>query len=130
MTDIDKLAAELYRARQSLKKTGDLISVLQEQLAEAIAADKDEGSKTQTTEHWKITVTKKLNRRVIEEDLENALNQLPQPLVNRLIHWKPALDLKEWRYVQDNEPEYALALADNIETKPGKPYVTVKPAGE
>jgi hypothetical protein len=113
-----------------LRKTSDLVSLLQEKIAEAIASEKQEGSVTTTTEHWKITCTRKLNRRVIEEDLENALNQLPQPLVNRLIHWKPALDLKEWKYIQSNEPQYADLLSNNIETRPARPYVTVKPAGE
>jgi hypothetical protein len=87
---------------------------------------KEEGAAKFNTENFTITTTGKLNRSIDESKLAELQNAIPQPLFDRLFNYKPALNLRELRYIEQNEPEYYKTVSKVITTKPGKPSLKIE----
>ena len=128
--ELSILVDRLFNAKRALDSAAENVKLLQRQVAEALDTGKTEGTdkaEVSTADHtYKVTVTRKVMRTLDADLLEQALPALPQPLVNRLIHYRPQLDTREWKYICDNEPEYAAQLADAVTTRPASPYVKVE----
>lgn len=90
----------------------------------AIVGAKDEGSLTVNTDHFKVTTTGRITRTLDAKKVDNL--SLPAPLLARLFTWQPKLNLREARYVENNEPDHWKVLATAITTKPGKASVKVE----
>ena len=87
----------------------------------------DEGNTRQNTDAYKITTTGKLNRRVDIDALTALADDIPEPIIARLIRHKAEVDTRELRYLQDNEPELYSIIAEAVTVKPAKPVVSVVP---
>jgi hypothetical protein len=85
---------------------------------------KPEGTAKAETEYFKVQVATKLNRTISDDTALAAA--LPAPIASRLVRYKAALDLKELRHLQDNEPELYAKAAEFITAKPAKPTVRVE----
>lgn len=90
-----------------------------------VLAHPTEGTTTAAVGLYTIKVTGKVTRELDPDKVAGLDAQIPAPLLNRVITYKPSLDLREYRYMQENEPEYFQALAAAVTTKPAKPTVAV-----
>ncbi len=91
----------------------------------AVIAHGLEGTTTAAVGLYTIKVTGKVTRELDPDKVAGLDAQIPAPLLNRVITYKPSLDLREYRYMQEHEPEYFQALASAVTTKPAKPTVAV-----
>lgn len=125
----DEKINELAQAYQVLKEQESHLKVemqtISDQLVELVGT-KEEGSVSAKTDAFKVTVTGKLNRSLDADKVQALASTLPAPLYNRLFKFKPSLDLKEMRYVQNNEPDFWAHIAPAITAKPGKPSLKVE----
>ena len=87
---------------------------------------KDEGTQSFNTDNYKISTTGKINRTVDAKKVEEIAQQLPEPLYNRLFKFKPSLDLKEYRYIENNEPQYHKIVSRAVTAKPAKPTLKIE----
>ena len=74
----------------------------------------------------KATIRTSMRRTVDAEVLAGIAAQIPEAIGKRVIRWKPDVDLRELRYLQNNEPEIYATLAQAITAKPAKPSVTIE----
>lgn len=74
----------------------------------------------------KATIRTSMRRTVDADILATIGPQIPEAIGKRVIRWKPDVDLRELRYLQNNEPEIYATLAQAITAKPAKPSVTIE----
>jgi len=84
----------------------------------AITDAKEEGSETTTTDHYKVTTTARLIRKIDFKVYDQIVDQIPEQL--RPIKIKRELDSAGCKWLAANEPDVYRKLAVAIETKPGK----------
>lgn len=77
---------------------------------------------------YRVTVTTKLNRALDVEKLADLDKKIPAAILRRLVDYKPTLNLRELRYVEQNEPEHYKAFSQALTVKPAKPSVKVEVA--
>jgi phage baseplate assembly protein W len=92
----------------------------------ALVGSKPEGSETHETEYYRITVTGNVRRSVDAAALAAVQSEIPQAIFDRVFKYEPKLDLREMRYVQNNEPGIYSTIAQAITAKPGKPTIKVE----
>lgn len=85
---------------------------------------REEGSATHEAGEYKVRVTGKLNRTLDQGAWEAIAPHIPEHL--RPVQYRPALDAKGLRYLEDHEPEVYRQVVEAIVTKPGKPAIEVK----
>ena len=85
---------------------------------------KEEGSQTHDAGDYKITVTGKLNRKLNADKWREIEDSIPEAL--RPVEYKPSLDARGLRYLENNEPDIYRQVCQAIETKPAKPSITIK----
>lgn len=90
-----------------------------------ITGCREEGSETITTDTGlKITVTGKLNRTLDAATWAELESVIPEAL--RPVVYKPSLELKGLRYLENNEPDIFAIVSKAITTKPAKPSISIK----
>lgn len=94
-------------------------------LLDAVGA-KEEGSTTIPVGNYKVTTTGKINRSLDAEAWDQIKTQIPEPLANRLVRYKPDINLREFRYVETNEPDWFAIIAKAVTSKPAKASVKVE----
>lgn len=125
LSKLEELAGQWRDAKRAEERARDERVNVEQQII-ALTGCKEEGSKTHEAGDFKITVTGKLNRKLdlpIWRDIES---KIPENL--RPVTYKPSLDLKGLRYLQNNEPEIYAIAAKAIETKPAKTAINIKEA--
>lgn len=85
---------------------------------------KDEGSATHHADGYKITITGRMNRTLDRAAWESIAPDIPENL--RPVEYKPSLDVKGLRYLQQNEPALYAKAAEAITAKPGKAAVKIE----
>lgn len=126
LPDIKALTEQYVAAKAHLKTAQQICSEAESALIAAIG-HKDEGSLTiHVDDKWKVTTTGKINRTVSGQIWDEVKGKIPAPLANRLVRFKPEVNLKELRYVELNEPEWFAIIAPAITAKPAKPALEVK----
>lgn len=75
---------------------------------------------------FKVTVRCSVTRSVDAKALAEIAPQIPEPIAKRLFRWKPELDTRELRYLQNNEVELYGVVAQAITTKAAKPSISVE----
>lgn len=88
----------------------------------------DEGTTRQADGALVAVIRTSLRRSVNTEALTRIAPKIPEAIGKRLLRWKPELDTKELRYVQNNEPQVYALLAEAIQVKPAKPSITLEVA--
>ena len=89
-----------------------------------ITGSKQEGSETHKAGEFKVTVTGKMTRTLDADLWESIKDSIPENL--RPVSYKPSLELKGLRYLQNNEPEIYAIAARAIEMKPAKTAISIK----
>lgn len=88
-----------------------------------VAAGKTEGSVTERTDEWKITVTASVTRSTDTAGLQRDWQSLP-PIVQAAFRWKSEVVLGELRKLDDDA---AAVAARYITAKPASPSLDIKP---
>jgi hypothetical protein len=115
---IQAKAAEIAANLRRLEAERDVLHLLGEIDAE--------GTHKSTSGNYTVTVRSSMNRTIDRDVLTQIAPQIPEQIAKRLFRWKLELELRELRYVQDNEPELYGIVAQAITMKPAKPAVTVE----
>lgn len=125
-----KSQASLHQAMQdwlSAKAVEDNAKearIAAEEAVVAILGCKEEGSETHKQYGYKVTITGRVNRTIDQSAWDSVADKIPSHLSP--IKYKPALDLKGLRYLQQNEPGIYRIAAEAITATPGKPSVKIE----
>ena len=87
---------------------------------------KDEGSQTYKPDGYKVTITGKINRTLDPASWDSVAGKIPPHLSP--VKYKPTLDTRGLKYLQQNEPDLYRIVAEAITAKPGKPAIKVEKA--
>ncbi len=117
---MEAMAAEAL-ARQARRKIGDEIAAL-------VAADRDEGTVSRDAGRWRVTVTKKLSRRLDLKKWEEVRRLVPEGL--EPVRCKVELDLRKYRAIAQANPALLATINRAVITKPAAPSVSVEPIEE
>lgn len=123
MTDISELSAQWIAARHDEDSAKSRRVAIEDAIVSAVGA-KPEGETTRRHGDYKITPTGKMTRKLDADKWAEIEHSVPEPL--RPVSYRPALDAKGLKYLQDNEPDVYRIVAQAIETKPAKTAVSVK----
>ncbi len=121
---LDSLSSE-YLAIKRVESQAKAEALELEKQIIKIVGEKEEGTTNCETLQYKVSTTGKLNRKLEVEALNQVRHLLPEAIFNRLIQVKPAIDLKELRYVESNEPDLYKIIAQAITTKPAKTSIKI-----
>jgi hypothetical protein len=117
---IDRYAGKIIELKERESELAAVRKELEEELATAIATQ-EEGTDTEKTAIYKITVTSKLNRTLDYPAYLAIENDIPEGV--RCVRMKPELDLKKLRAMEMVRPGFS---AQFITSKPSKPSVKVE----
>ena len=117
---IDKYADKILELKERESELADIRKELETELAAAIATQ-EEGTDTEKTSRYKITVTSKLTRTLDYPAYLAIENDIPEGV--RCVRMKPELDLKKLRAMEMVRPGFS---AQFVTTKPSKPSVKVE----
>jgi len=126
MTRIDEIAQQWREAKAAEEAARQARLEAEKLLLECMGKLADEGKQHQDTTWFRVTVTTRINRKVDSEILEKIQDQIPLPIRANVLRYKPELDLKEMRYLQNNEPALYAILAQAITATPAKPSISVE----
>lgn len=118
---LEKLCADWLKAKQVETAANDLRLNIEEQIV-ALTGKKDEGAKTVDAEGYKLTITGKISKKMDWAKWEAIKSQIPDLL--HPVKFKPEVDEKGVKYLQQNNPEIYALLP--LEVKPAKTSVEVK----
>lgn len=98
----------------------------EKQLLAALGEIDAEGTTNVEAGSYKVTIRCTVNRAFDHDVLKRVRRALPEEIDRRLIRWKPEVDLKELRYLQNNEVELYGVVAQAITMKPAKPSISIE----
>ena len=122
---LDMLSTEYLALKRVEAKAKAEMPELEKQII-AIVGEKEEGTTNCETLQFKISTTGKINRKLEVDALNGVRHLIPEAIFNRLINVKPAIDLKELRYVEANEPQIYSIIARAITSKPAKTAIRIE----
>ena len=102
----------------------DTIQQVNEALLDRITNQFDEGSNTVHVEGFKITTVAKLNRKLDAKVWEKIKNDVPEKYRD-VVTYKPAINLKRLRMVEEMKPEVFAKIAEALTTSPATTAVKV-----
>lgn len=127
-TELDLAAQELREAELNLKTAQERRDRAMLRVVELVGV-KDEGTTSIKTGFFKISATAKLIRSLDESKLAALQSQVPPELFEKVVEYKPSLNLKALRAVEQANPAAYRVFAQAITVKPGKPSVKVELLG-
>lgn len=122
---LDELAYDYETAKQGVEFARQQLDDAERALLASVPVEL-EGSTTTATEFYKITTTGKLTRTLDPDALAQVRVVVPDAVFLRVIRFKPELSLRDYRYLEANEPAFYRAFADCITTKPAKTAIKVE----
>lgn len=122
---IDELAYDYEMAKQAVAYAKTQLDQAEAALVAAVPCEL-EGSLTTESDFYKITTTGKLTRTLDEKKLAEVQAAVPTGVYERVIRYKPELSIRDYRYLENNEPEFFRVLAEAVTTKPAKTSVKVE----
>ena len=122
---INLLCNELNHLKQTEKNLKQKIDSVSSQIISMVGHE-TEGATRVESDVFKITTTGKLNRTIDQSSLQAVQDAIPAPLFLKAIKFKPSIDLKGLRYLENNELETYKMLSNAIITKSGKTSLTVE----
>jgi len=130
-TALDQLAYELEQRKAEEKVATDRRVQAEQAIAELLAAHlPEEGTFAAHGTYYAVKVTTKLSRTIDKAKLADVVGLVPEAIFHRLFEYEPKLNLKELRYVHQNEPHFYAVVAQAITTKPAKTVVAVERVAE
>lgn len=124
--DFEKLVNLYLLAKAELTAAKSEMEQAEAALLKAVGHQVEGSSSFVIADKYKITTTGKINRTISAPLWNEIKNKIPEPLANRLVQYKPSLNLRELRYVELNEQDWFKIIAPAITAKPAKPSIEVK----
>ncbi len=121
---IDAAAAVLIE-RKRIERLATEARIKAELDALELVGCETEGSRSASTDSFKITTTGKIDRKLDEAAWFSISQQIPEAIRNLLVRYRPELVTRELRFVQSNEPHIYRLLSEAITAKPAKASVAV-----
>ena len=115
------LVAELRAAKHAEKLAGDHRLSIEAQIVALIPAPTGEA----TVKEAEFSIAYKTTRTVDTEGLQTAWTSLSANS-QKAFTWKATLDLKQFRAIQELDPQAFGQLAAYVTSKPAKPAITLK----
>lgn len=127
-TPIERAARALAAAKNieevardaRLKAEADLLALL---------PSTAEGTITEVAGDLKVSVRYSINRTVDQAKLSEIAPKVPEAIGKRLFRWKADIEMREMRFLQNNEPDMYALVAQAITAKPAKPSISVEQVG-
>lgn len=122
---LDALAFQWQAAKKAEQEANRARLEIEAKIVAMMPSDKDEGTTNESTESFKIKVERKLTRTVDVEVLALVAARLPEHVRDRLIRTKFEMDMREMRFLENNEPALYQIAAEAVTVKPAKPAVSI-----
>lgn len=122
---LDDLSTQYAIVKSNLDKAKKAFAKVESQIIDH-CGHKEEGAQSFNTEIFKITTTGKMTRTIDQSKLDELRANIPQALFNRLFTYKPTLVLREYKYIQKNEPDSFQEVSKVITAKPAKTALKVE----
>ena len=123
MTNIEALCASWLEAKRAETTANKQRLAIEKQIAEALDVP-TEGSKTHSLDHFKVTLTQPVTRKLDIMAWDKVRDTCPPDL--QPIKVKVEADSAGCKYLAKNEPALWAKIATAFETKPGKIGVKVE----
>lgn len=123
-TPLDLACADLEEAKAA-EDEARARRLLCEEAVLALVGVKDEGTRTKKAAFYQASTAQTLTRSLVENYGE-VLDALPAEVFNALVKYKPALDVRAFKALEDESPEYYRIAQAAVIAKPGKPQVKVR----
>lgn len=112
-------------AQLSLKKSKIAFEIAERDLIAEIG-HKPEGTFSLVLGEYKVTTTGKINRTINADRWSDVAAELPAPIANRLVSMKPHLNVRELKFMRNNEPSIYQLVSQAITSKPAKTSLKVE----
>lgn len=123
MTNIEALCASWLEAKQEEAAANKKRLAIEAQITEALDVP-GEGSKTHSLDHFKVTLTQPVTRKIDAAKWERVKGKIPLNL--HPVKTKIEADTAGCKYLAKEMPQSWAAIASAFETKPGKIGVKVE----
>ena len=120
---LDSLVNKLAWARKSEKDAVERRQEL-EQAIVILVSGKDEGVTHELTDKWDISVTRKLNRKLNEDEWAKIAPSVPAGL--EPVKTKLELDIKKYKAIETANPDLYATVSRAVTITPAKASVAVK----
>ncbi len=124
-TDLDRLAFELEMAKAKEAAAREARLAVEEKILAAMER-KDEGTVSQKTDFYKVSVTFGVDRKVDPEIARQLADEMDAEQYARIFRWKPEVSVTELKYLREHNPEGFAQVSRAITAKPSKPSVKVE----
>lgn len=123
--EIYNLLGEWYGLQDQLAQIKEREMQLRKQMFAAFFPTTTEGTAyVELAAGWKLKGVGKIDYGLVAETIETILDRLPRGVVQKVIRYKPALVLGEYRKLAE---EHRLILAEGVTAKPGAPTLEMIP---
>jgi hypothetical protein len=123
-TPIDQAAYNLWLAKEAEETAKAHRLACEEALIHLIGL-KEEGTKTEKTSFYKVSVTQPVTRS-LTADYGTQMDDLPAEILQAIVKWKPQIDVSELKALAALNPEQYRIACRGIVAKPGKAGVKVE----
>lgn len=126
-TELDLAAQSLREAEETLKAAQAARDAAMLRVVTLLGVKEgDEGTTSLKTEFFKVSATAKLTRSLDVEKLAEVKTQVVPDLFEKVVEYKPALNLKALRAIEQANPAAYRVFAQAVTVKPGKPTAKVE----
>lgn len=123
MTNVEKLCEAWIEAKRAETIANAQRIAIEKELSEALDVP-TEGSKTHKLDHFKVTVTQPVSRKLDVKKWDGVKSKIPTNL--HPVKTKIEADATGCKYLFANDPEMWAQIAEAFETKPGKIGIKVE----
>lgn len=125
---LDQLCMAREELRGEIKTLSIELKSIEDAIVELVANEKIEGTKAIDTGAFKVTVTKKLNRSLDDDGIQELM--IKNPTLARKFPFTPTwkLDLPQLRALQSADEHTFMLASQAITTKTAKPALSIKSA--
>ncbi len=127
-TDIDQAAFQLQEAKNRAALVREEVIHAEQKLIDLIGVA-DDRTTSQKGRFYTVKIVGKINRRIDIAALEQVKASVPEAILSQAFTFKPAIDLKGLRYLEQNEPAYYNEISRAVIAKPAKTSVSVELLG-
>lgn len=123
MEDLKQLCVRRIEVDRGISELGNIKTTVNEQILDLVT-NAIEGSNSVEIDGFKIITTAKLNRTLDPKVWETIKDKVP-PELQDVVVYKPSVNLKRLRMVEEMRPDAFTIIAEALTTKPATTSVKV-----
>ena len=124
MEKIEQVAQEYIAAKNAEEVARERRYAAERQLSELMGS-KAEGQITATAGRYKVTAKHKVNRTLDVKKWNEIKDQIEPAIADNLIRYKASLDLKGYRWIEENRPDVFDLVSEVVTRKPAQVGFTI-----